>query len=224
MTVAICVAGATGWTGRAVAEGVLDADDLVLVSAVSRSASGQDLGQAWSGEPNEVPVFGAVDEALEGVDVLIDYTSHEAVLGNTLTALRNRVAVVVGSSGLGADEFAEIESAAVENGVGVVAAGNFSLTAALAQATALLAARHLPNWEIVDYASSSKPDAPSGTARELAERLAEINAPTWRSRSPRQRAASRHEARRWLGLRSTPSGFRVSPCRPRSSSGFRMSA
>lgn len=177
MTVAICVAGATGWTGRAVAEGVLDADDLALVSAVSRSASGQDLGQAWSGEPNEVPVFGAVDEALEGVDVLIDYTSHEAVLGNTLTALRNRVAVVVGSSGLGADEFAEIESAAVENGVGVVAAGNFSLTAALAQATALLAARHLPSWEIVDYASSSKPDAPSGTARELAERLAEINAP-----------------------------------------------
>ena len=177
MTVAICVAGATGWTGRAVAEGVLDADDLALVSAVSRSASGQDLGQAWSGEPNEVPVFGAVDEALEGVDVLIDYTSHEAVLGNTLTAVRNRVAVVVGSSGLGADEFAEIESAAVENGVGVVAAGNFSLTAALAQATALLAARHLPSWEIVDYASSSKPDAPSGTARELAERLAEINAP-----------------------------------------------
>jgi len=177
MTLGICVAGATGWTGRAVAEGVLDADDLALVSAVSRSASGQDLGQAWSGEPNEVPVFGSVDEALEGVDVLIDYTSHEAVLDNTLTALRNRVAVVVGSSGLGADEYAEIEAAGLENGVAVVAAGNFSLTAALAQATALLAARHLPSWEIVDYASASKPDAPSGTSRELAERLAEIKAP-----------------------------------------------
>ncbi len=177
MTVTICVAGATGWTGRAVAEAVVAADDLQLVSAVSRSASGQDLGQAWGGEPNEVPVFGAVDEALEGVDVLIDYTSHEAVLDNTLTALRNRVAVVVGSSGLGADEYAEIESAAIENGVAVVAAGNFSLTAALAQATALLAARHLPSWEIVDYASASKPDAPSGTARELAERLAGIKTP-----------------------------------------------
>jgi 4-hydroxy-tetrahydrodipicolinate reductase len=177
MTVGICVAGATGWTGRAVAEAVVAADDLTLVSAVSRSASGQDLGQAWSGEPNDVPVFGAVDEALEEVDVLIDYTSHEAVFDNTLTALRNRVAVVVGSSGLGADEYAEIEAAALENGVAVVAAGNFSLTAALAQATALLAARHLPSWEIVDYASASKPDAPSGTARELAERLAEIKAP-----------------------------------------------
>jgi 4-hydroxy-tetrahydrodipicolinate reductase len=59
----------------------------------------------------------------------------------------------------------------------VVAAGNFSLTAAMAQAGALLAARHLPHWEIVDYASATKPDAPSGTARELAERLAEVRPP-----------------------------------------------
>ncbi len=177
MTLNICVAGATGWTGRAVAEGVLAADDLTLVSAVSRSADGQDLGVVWSGDANAVPVFGAVAEALDGVDVLIDYTSHGAVLGHTLTAIRNGVSVVVGSSGLGADEFAEIEAAALEQEVGVIAAGNFSVTAALAQAAALLAARHLPSWEIVDYASASKPDAPSGTSRELAERLAEIKAP-----------------------------------------------
>ena len=177
MTLNICVAGATGWTGRAVAEGVLAADDLTLVSAVSRSADGQDLGVVWSGDANAVPVFGAVAEALDGVDVLIDYTSHGAVLGHTLTAIRNGVSVVVGSSGLGADEFAEIEAAAIEQEVGVIAAGNFSVTAALAQAAALLAARHLPSWEIVDYASASKPDAPSGTSRELAERLAEIKAP-----------------------------------------------
>jgi 4-hydroxy-tetrahydrodipicolinate reductase len=171
------VAGATGWTGRAVAEGVLGADDLTLVTAVSRSTAGQDLGRAWGGDANEVTVFGSVDDALEGVDVLIDYTSHEAVLDNTLTAIRNGVAVVVGSSGLGADDFAEIEAAALERGVGVIAAGNFSVTAALAQAAALLAARHLPSWEIVDYASAGKPDAPSGTSTELAERLSEVRAP-----------------------------------------------
>ena len=38
-------------------------------------------------------------------------------------------------------------------------------------AGALLAARHLPHWEVIDYASATKPDVPSGTARELAERL-----------------------------------------------------
>jgi 4-hydroxy-tetrahydrodipicolinate reductase len=52
-----------------------------------------------------------------------------------------------------------------------VAAGNFSVTAAMAAAAAVLVAPYLPHREIIDYASSTKPDAPSGTARELAERL-----------------------------------------------------
>jgi dihydrodipicolinate reductase len=84
------------------------------------------------------------------------------------------VAVVIGTSGLTAADFEEIDAAARDRGVGVIAAGNFSLTAAMAQAGALLAARHLPSWEVIDYASAGKPDAPSGTARELAERLGEV--------------------------------------------------
>jgi 4-hydroxy-tetrahydrodipicolinate reductase len=80
--------------------------------------------------------------------------------------------VVVGSSGLTADDLAALDAAAREGAVGVVAAGNFSLTAALAIAAAVLVGRHLPRREIVDYASDGKRDAPSGTARELAERLA----------------------------------------------------
>jgi 4-hydroxy-tetrahydrodipicolinate reductase len=165
----ICVAGATGWTGSAVVQGVVDADDLALRSAVARSAAGGEVGGA--------PVFASVSEALDGVDVLIDYTSHLVVRDNVLAAIEHGVAAVVGTSGLDADDYAEIESAARERGVGVVAAGNFSLTAAMAQAAALLAARHLPHWEIIDYASATKPDVPSGTARELAERLAEVRRP-----------------------------------------------
>jgi 4-hydroxy-tetrahydrodipicolinate reductase len=56
--------------------------------------------------------------------------------------------------------------------LGVVAVGNFSITAALAKHFALFAARYLPSWELVDYAHADKPDAPSGTVRELAEELA----------------------------------------------------
>jgi 4-hydroxy-tetrahydrodipicolinate reductase len=171
MTLNVCVAGATGWTGRPVAEAVLAADDLALRSAVSRSSAGTDLGLAWGGERNGVPVLGQVAEALDGVDVLVDYTSHEAVRANTLAAVARGVSVVVGSSGLGAEDFAEIDAAARASGVGVVAAGNFSLTAAMAQAAALLVAPHLPHRESLDYASAGKRDAPSGTARELAERL-----------------------------------------------------
>jgi len=165
----ICVAGATGWTGSALVEAVLEADDLALRSAVARSAAGREIGGS--------PVFGSVAEALDGVDVLIDYTSHLVVKQNVLTAIDRGVAVVVGTSGLGADDYAEIDRAARERGVGVVAAGNFSLTAAMAQAAALLAARHVPHWEIIDYASAAKPDAPSGTARELAERLSAVRRP-----------------------------------------------
>ena len=164
-TLSVCIAGATGWTGKALVQGVLDAPDLELRSAVSRSAAGGEIGGA--------PVHAAVAEALDGVDVLIDYTSHDVVKSNALTAIGSGVAVVIGTSGLTAADFEEIDEAARERGVGVVASGNFSMTAAMCQAAALLAARHLPHWEVIDYASATKPDVPSGTARELAEKLGE---------------------------------------------------
>jgi 4-hydroxy-tetrahydrodipicolinate reductase len=173
----LCLAGATGWMGRALVRPVLDAPDLRLLSAVSRSASGQDLGEALGGEALGVPVHASVREALDGIDVLIDYTAPTVVKANTLAAIDARVAVVIGASGLTAEDFGEIDLAARERSVGVVASGNFSLTAAMCQAAALLAARHLPQWEVIDYASATKPDVPSGTARELAERLGEIRTP-----------------------------------------------
>ena len=161
----VCVAGATGWTGSAVAEAVAGADDLELRSAVSRSAAG--------GEIHGAPVHAGVAEALDGVDVMVDYTSHDVAKANALAAIERGVAVVIGTSGLTAGDFEEIGAAARDRGVGVIAAGNFSLTAAMTKAAAQLAARYLPSWEIIDYASAGKADAPSGTARELAEALGE---------------------------------------------------
>jgi 4-hydroxy-tetrahydrodipicolinate reductase len=178
----ICVAGITGWTGGALAEAVAAAEDLELRSGVSRSAAG--------GEAHGAPIHAGVADALEGVDVLIDYTAHDVVKGNALTAIERGVAVVIGTSGLTADDFIELDEAARPRGVGVIASGNFSLTAAMAQAAALLAARHLPSWEVIDYASAGKPDAPSGTARELAERLGQVRPP-----QIRREAAGAQEAR-----------------------------
>jgi 4-hydroxy-tetrahydrodipicolinate reductase len=175
--ISVCVAGATGWTGRALVPAVLNEPDLELVSAVSRSAAGRDLGEALGGSALGPAVYARVEEALNGVDVLVDYTSATAVKGNVLAGVAAGVGVVVGSSGLTADDFTEIDAAARERSVGVVASGNFSVAAAMCQAAALLAARHLPSWEIVDYASADKPDVPSGTSRELAERIAEVREP-----------------------------------------------
>jgi 4-hydroxy-tetrahydrodipicolinate reductase len=177
MTLSVCIAGATGWTGRELVQGVLDAGDLTLGGAVARSAAGRDLGEALGREALGITVRGNVAEALDGIDVLVDYTSPSAVKANALTAIAAGVAVVIGTSGLTGNDYAEIDRAAHERSVGVVASGNFSLTAAMCQAAALLAARHLPHWEVIDYAGASKPDVPSGTARELAERLAAVRRP-----------------------------------------------
>ena len=156
--IAVTVAGATGWTGRAVAEAVLAAPDLTLVGALARRAAGEDLGTAWGGDANGVRVAASVDEALVDAQVLVDFTSHDAAKTIALRAAAAGVHVVTGTSGLTAGDFAEIDAAARSAGVGVVAAGNFSLTAAMAQAAALLAARFLPQREI-----STTPRRPSGT-------------------------------------------------------------
>lgn len=55
-------------------------------------------------------------------------------------------------------------------GRGVLACGNFALTAVLAMKFAEIAARYIDHFEVIDYASATKVDAPSGTARELAAR------------------------------------------------------
>jgi 4-hydroxy-tetrahydrodipicolinate reductase len=173
----IAIAGATGWTGSAVALGALEAPDLTLKSAIARRSAGRDLGTPLGREALGVPVVADVRDALEDVDVLIEFVGHTDAKELVLAAIDRGVAVVSGSSGLAAGDYREIDDAARAKGVGAVAAGNFSLTAAMLLAGAELAARHLAHWEVVDYAKSSKPDAPSGTARELAERLSEVRAP-----------------------------------------------
>lgn len=173
MSIRVCVAGVTGWTGRAVAGAVLDSDEFELVAAVARRAAGSDVGDAiGAGERTGVKITADVARALDAApDVWIDYTHPLAVMGHALTALEAGTAVVIGTSGLGAADYRDIEAAALANGAGVIAAGNFSLTAACLKHLAGIAALHLPHREIVDYADAGKPDAPSGTARELAEYL-----------------------------------------------------
>ena len=153
-----------GGRDRAVAAAIEAADDLELVAGRLRGAAARTH---------------SVAEALDAVeaDVVVDFTHAEAVKANVLAALERKVAVVVGSSGLTADDYAEIDSRAREAEVGVIAAGNFSILAATLLRISREAAKHAGAWEIVDYASATKPDVPSGTARELAEQLGEVRQP-----------------------------------------------
>jgi len=176
MTIRVCVAGATGWTGSAVTRAILAASEFELAGAVARRQAGRDIGEALGREKAEVTIAASLDEALATpTDVLIDYTGPEAVKAHVLAALEKGVRVIIGTSGLTASDYAEIERRAQERQLGVIAAGNFSITAALAKHFSLLAARYLPSWEIIDYAGAAKIDAPSGTTRELAEELATVS-------------------------------------------------
>ena len=152
------------------------------------------------------------------VDVLVDYTHAEVVKANVLAAIARGVGVVVGSSGLSAADYAEIDACAREQRVGVIGAGNFSLTAALLLRFATEAARHLDAWELIDYASLGKPDAPSGTAREVAERIDEVRAPAT-GVAINETVGAREARGATVGeARCTRSGCRASRSRPKPSS------
>jgi 4-hydroxy-tetrahydrodipicolinate reductase len=171
----ICVAGATGWAGSALSNGIADAEDMELVAAVSRSKAGRTLGEVLQNEHLMTPIFGGVEEAMQTrPDVFVEYTKPDAAKGHILSALRRGANVVVGTSGLGHEDYAEIDEFAREVNLGVLAVGNFALTVVLLQKFAEMAAKYIPHWEIIDYARADKKDAPSGTARELAHRLSRI--------------------------------------------------
>src|SRR5262249_28320576 len=147
---------------------ILGSNEFELTGAIARRSAGRDVGELLGLPAKGITVTSTLDEALaHPADVLVDFTSAGSVKRRTLGALFGGVRVVIGTSGLTAADYLDIERTATEKRLGVIAAGNFSITAALAKHFSLLAAKHLPSWEIIDYAHAEKPDAPSGTTREL---------------------------------------------------------
>lgn len=175
MTIRVCFAGATGWAGSALARAIAATDDIEITAAVSRTHAGRVLGEVL-GEPRlACPVYaGAVEALARPSDVFFDYTKPTVARSNALAALQRGAHVVIGASGLTEADYAEIAAAAEARGRAALAVGNFALTVVLLQKFAEMAARLIPHWEIIDYAHDDKLDAPSGTARELAARLAQI--------------------------------------------------
>lgn len=177
-SIAVCLAGATGWAGSELARGIAKTADLDLVAAVSRKHAGRSLAEVL-GEPRlTCPVYRSAAEALVNrCDVFVEYTKPDSAKANIVTALERGAHVVVGTSGLTDGDFAEIDAVARRHNRGVLACGNFALTVVLLQRFAEVAAKFIPQWEIIDYAHDDKLDAPSGTARELAARLGKVRHP-----------------------------------------------
>ncbi len=178
MTLKVCLAGATGWAGSELARGIGAAADLALVAAVSRTHAGKPLSQVLADPRLPVTLAASAAEALHSpCDVFVEYTKPASAKANILLALEHGAHVVVGTSGLTDADYAQIDTVARAQGRGVLACGNFALTAVLLQQFALMAAKYLPNWEIIDYGGATKADVPSGTVRELAARLSQVRQP-----------------------------------------------
>jgi 4-hydroxy-tetrahydrodipicolinate reductase len=151
---------------------------LALVAGVSRRHAGQSLGAALGASGLDVPLYATAAEALAvPSNVFVEYTQPELAQANVTAAIERGVHAVIGTSGLTDADLAALDTLARERGVGVLAVGNFSLASLVVQKCAELAARVMPQFEVIDYASAGKPDSPSGTARELAHRLGQVRQP-----------------------------------------------
>lgn len=178
MTIKVCLAGATGWAGSELARGIAATTDLVLVAGVGRKQAGKRLGDVLGDARLAARLHATAADALaEPCDVFVEYTGPAAAKANIVTALERGAHVVVGTSGLTDADYAEIDALARQRQRGVLACGNFALTAVLLQKFAEIAARYIAHWEIVDYGAATKADVPSGTVRELAQRLAQVRPP-----------------------------------------------
>lgn len=176
-SIKVCIAGATGWAGSALAKAIVDTPDVELLAAVSRKHAGKPLGDVIDIPGPTVVLSPSVSIAMDShPQVLIEYTHPDVAKEHVLVGLERGAHVVVGTSGLSDSDYLEIDAVAREAGRGVLACGNFALGAVLLQRFAAMAAEYFDHWEIIDYAHADKIDAPSGTALELANRLSTIGA------------------------------------------------
>ncbi|WP_250255686.1 4-hydroxy-tetrahydrodipicolinate reductase [Chryseobacterium sp. Marseille-Q3244] len=175
----VFIAGATGWAGSALSKGICKNQGMKLVGALSRKHNGENLSEVLGIEGGDIPIFDDIETALDTTefDVLVDYTKPEVGKKNVIAALKRGKKVVIGTSGLTNDDLKEIEDTANDNDTSVLAVGNFAISVVLLQKFSEMAAKYMPNYEIIDYAHEDKIDSPSGTARELAYRLSQIKKP-----------------------------------------------
>ena len=161
--------------GRALLEGVSQADDLSLHAALEHGGSsllGRDAGEL-SGTPCGIKIGADAESALLGADVLIDFTRPEGTLSHMEICRRLGVSMVVGTTGLNAQQKAQLGSAAQD--IGIVFAPNMSVGVNLVFKLLESASRVLNRGydiEIIEAHHRHKVDAPSGTAMGMAEVIA----------------------------------------------------
>lgn len=148
------VLGAQGRVGTAIVAAVEDDENLTLAAALD---SGDDLQTL-------------VDN---GVEVVVDFTVPDAVMGNVEFCVNNGIHCVVGTTGWTEQKYGQVrEWLKASPQTGVLVAPNFAISAVLTMKFAEMAAPFFESAEVIELHHPNKKDAPSGTAVHTAEGIA----------------------------------------------------
>lgn len=176
MTTRIAISGVTGRMGRAIIEACSGNPDAELVAAIAHPGSrhlGADAGELAGIGRNGVSILADIEHTGADFDVLIDFSTAEALAGHLDYSRRHHRRIVIGTTGLDDAQKASITRAADETGI--VYAPNMSIGVNLAFKLVEIAAGligEMSDIEIIEAHHRMKKDAPSGTAVRLGEIIA----------------------------------------------------
>ena len=168
----VVVNGALGRMGREVVNTLCHEPETQIVGAVELKVSEDSL--TLPDGSGTVPFSTNLDYILNSCqpDVLVDFTIAQATMLAVRIATKQGVNLVIGTTGLTADEISEIDRLATAHQIGAVVAPNFALGAVLMIHLAKVAAKYLDYAEIIELHHDKKADSPSGTALSTAKAMA----------------------------------------------------
>ena len=168
----VVVQGASGKMGKEIISTLCPEPEIQVVGAVELQVSEDYLPLPDSS--GTVPFSSDLDFILTDCrpDVLINFTTAQAVMPAVRAATKKGVNLVIGTTGLTDNNLSEIERLSTAHQVGAVVAPNFALGAILMIHRAKIAAKYLDCAEIIELHHHLKADAPSGTALSTAKAMA----------------------------------------------------
>jgi 4-hydroxy-tetrahydrodipicolinate reductase len=178
----VVVNGATGKMGREIVKAVHQAPDMTLFGAIAQKPEweGQDIGEVVGLGPIEVPITRDYEPMMamlsqeKELGVVIDVTHPDAIYHNIRSAIAYGVRPVVGTTGLTPAQISDLSEFADKASTGCIVAPNFSIGVILMQQAAIQASKYFDHVEIIELHHNQKADAPSGTAVQTAQLLAEM--------------------------------------------------
>lgn len=171
--VRVAVVGAAGRMGREVLKALTHQDGFQITAAVDRSNVGVNCRELAGPAAPDLPIQDRLGSALDrsGAEVLVDFSHHSAAAAHAESAMKRGISPVIGCTGLSETDLAQIRALAKEHPVPVLYAPNFAVGAVLMIRFAEMAAKWLPDVEIIELHHDRKEDAPSGTAMLTAQRI-----------------------------------------------------